>query len=230
MAMAAPWGMTMGPGGFMPMVEVDRLRLVQWLSPAFPVGSFAHSQGLETAIAKGVVHDAASLADWIEGVLLFGSVRQDAIFLLAARRDDADLAALADLFDAYLPGPGRALEAAELGRAFGAQMAAIMGGDPPALPYPLAVGLALRGLAVSDAEVLALWFQTLAAQLVSVAVRFMPLGQTAGQRLIAGLAPLIAQAASNCAALTLDDLGTCSIGVDMAGMAQEWLDVRIFRS
>lgn len=230
MAMAAPWGTTTGRGAFMSTVEVDRLRLVQWLSPAFPVGSFAHSQGLETAIGTGVVHDAISLCDWIEGVLLFGAARTDAIFLLAARRKDADLPALADLFHAYLPCPGRAVEAAELGRAFAAQMAAIDGVEASSLPYPLAVGRATGGLAVTDAEVLALWMQSLVAQLVSVAVRFMPLGQTAGQKLIAGLAPLIARTAEDCAGLTLDDLGTCTIGADLAGMAQEWLDVRIFRS
>ena len=59
------------------------LTLAQWLSPAFPIGAFAHSQGLEAAIAGGQLRDAAGLRDWIEGVLLFGGARNDAIFLLA---------------------------------------------------------------------------------------------------------------------------------------------------
>lgn len=229
MVMAAHWGMTMGRASFMP-IEVDRLRLVQILSPAFPIGAFAHSQGLEAAIAQGQVTDEADLRDWIEAVILHGSGRMDAIFLMAARAEGADLPALADLARAYMPSPGREREAMELGRAFGTQMAAITGQEPPQLPLPLAVGLASRGLAVGDAEVLALWLQGLAAQLVSVAVRFVPLGQSAGQRVLAGLGPLIIGAAADYALLGPDDLGSCTVGADIASMVQETLEVRIFRS
>ena len=221
MATAGPWAMS---------IETDRLRLTQLLSPAFPIGTFAHSQGLEAAISAGLVTDETSLRDWIEAVILHGSGRMDAILLTAARAPGADLPALADLARAYLPSLGRAREAEELGRAFGAQMAAIDGDVPPLLPLPLAVGLATRGLAVGDGEVLALWLQGLAAQLVSVAVRFLPLGQSAGQRLIAGLAPLIVQAAAEYAQLGPDDLGSCTPRADIASMAQETLEVRIFRS
>lgn len=223
MAMAAPWAMIMA-------IEADRLRLAQLLSPAFPIGAFAHSQGLEAAIVAQQVTDEASLRDWVEAVILHGSGRMDAIFLIAARAPEADLPTLADLARAYMPSEGRAREADELGRAFGVQMAAMTGEELPLLPLPLAVGLATRGLAVADAEVLALWLQGLAAQLVSVAVRFVPLGQSAGQRLLAGLAPLIVRAAADYARLGSDDLGSCTIGADIASMLQETLEVRIFRS
>lgn len=223
MAMAGPWAMTMG-------IEADRLRLAQLLSPAFPIGAFAHSQGLEAAIVAQQVTDEASLRDWVEAVILHGSGRMDAIFLIAARAPDADLPALADLARAYMPSQGRAREAEELGRAFGVQIAAMTGEEPPLLPLPLAVGLATRWLAVADAEVLALWLQGLAAQLISVAVRFVPLGQSAGQRLLSGLAPLIVRAAADYARLGPDDLGSCTLGADIASMLQETLEVRIFRS
>ena len=59
-------------------------RLLTWLSPAFPVGSFAWSQGLETAIGDARVTDAASLRDWIGGALAHGGLRTDAIILAAA--------------------------------------------------------------------------------------------------------------------------------------------------
>lgn len=205
------------------------LTLAQWLSPAFPIGAFAHSQGLEAAIAGGRVTDAATLRDWIEGVLLFGAGRNDAIFITAAR-NGADPAELADLARAYMPAQGRALEAAELGRAFAAQVSAITGHALPPLPYPVAVGVATRGLAVTDAQVLAFWLQGLAGQLVSVAVRFMPLGQSEGQRVIHALAPLISELSQDFAGLGLDDLGSCAWGADLAGMEQETMDIRIFRS
>ena len=205
------------------------LTLAQWLSPAFPIGAFAHSQGLEAAIAAGRVSDAATLRDWIEGVLLFGAGRNDAIFITAAR-NGGDPAELSDLAGAYMPSSGRALEAAELGRAFAAQVSAITGQGMAVLPYPVAVGVAVRGLAVTDAQVLALWMQGLAGQLVSVAVRFMPLGQSEGQRVIHSLAPLISELSQEFSKLGLDDLGSCAWGADLAGMEQETMDIRIFRS
>lgn len=205
------------------------LTLAQWLSPAFPIGGFAHSQGLEAAIAAGRVSDAATLRDWIEGVLLFGAGRNDAIFITAAR-NGGDPAELSDLAGAYMPSSGRALEAAELGRAFAAQVSAITGQAMAVLPYPVAVGVAVRGLAVTDAQVLGFWMQGLAGQLVSVAVRFMPLGQSEGQRVIHSLAPLISELSQDFAGLGLDDLGSCAWGADMAGMEQETMDIRIFRS
>ncbi len=205
------------------------LTLAQWLSPAFPIGAFAHSQGLEAAIADGRVADVAALRDWIEGILLFGSGRNDAIFITAAR-NGGDLAKLSSLAGAYMPSSGRALEAAELGRSFATQISAITGQDHPAMPYPVAVGVATRGLEVTDQQVLAFWLQGLASQLVSVAVRFMPLGQSAGQKLIHGLGPLVSGISQEYCSLTLDDLGSCAWGADMAGMVQETMDVRIFRS
>ena len=66
------------PGGF------AELPLLVWLSPAFPVGSFAYSHGVEAAVEAGLVHDAASVADWIGDLLRHGSIRQDAIVLASA--------------------------------------------------------------------------------------------------------------------------------------------------
>ena len=83
MVMAALWVMIMD----------DRLALAQMLSPAFPVGAYAYSQGLEQAMVDGVVTDAASLTDWVTAVLRHGAGRMDAIFLAEARRG-GDLAAL----------------------------------------------------------------------------------------------------------------------------------------
>ena len=53
----------------------DHLRLVQWLSPAFPIGAFAWSQGLEVAILDGDVTDAGTLHDWIAAILTHGALR-----------------------------------------------------------------------------------------------------------------------------------------------------------
>ena len=228
MAMAAHWGMTTARTGFR-MVRDEiaaRLRLVQILSPAFPIGAFAHSQGLETAIADGRVTDAGDLQDWIAAVLTQGSARSDAIFLSMARRPGADLAALADLFEAWLPSAERAIETAELGRAF----QSLTQTKAPALPYPLAVGAATQDMDLPEDEVLALFLQGVAAQLVSVAVRFLPLGQTEGQRVLAALAPVIAATAQTAAGAGEADLWAFTPGADLAAMAHETLETRIFRT
>ena len=209
-----------------PQAALDRLRLTQILSPAFPIGAFAHSQGLEWAIASGRVTTGTDLQDWIAAVISHGSGKSDAIFISLARREGADLAELADLYDAYLPSAGRGLEAAELGRGFQTLT------DPTAvpLPYALAVGRETASLAVPEAEVLALFLQSLAAQLISVAVRFLPLGQTAGQRVLAILAPVIAETARRCTGAGPEALTTFTPGADIAAMAHAAMETRIFRT
>ncbi len=222
--------MTTARMGFRPwstaMASADRLRLTQILSPAFPIGAFAHSQGLEWAIAMGEVTNGTALHHWIAAVLRHGSGRQDAVFVALARRPGADFEALAAVYAAYLPSAARALEAEELGRGFCAMT------DPAAmhLPYALAVGRETAGLDVAEPEILALFLQSLAAQLVSVAVRFMPMGQGEGQRILAALAPLIAEIASDCSGAGVEDLWAFTPGADLAAMAHETMETRIFRT
>ncbi|KAF0137910.1 MAG: urease accessory protein [Xanthobacteraceae bacterium] len=208
------------------MADLDRLRLTQLLSPAFPIGAFAHSQGLEWAIAERRVQDGAAMQDWIAAVIERGSGFADVVFLSMGRRPRADLAALADLYDAYLPAPGRRLEAAELGRGF----RALTDPSAPELPYVLALAHETAALTVPEVEVLALFLQSVAAQLLSVAVRFMPMGQGEAQRILAALAPVIADAAKKASGAGEEALLTFTIGADIAAMAQEHMETRIFRS
>lgn len=208
------------------MADLDRLRLTQILSPAFPIGAFAHSQGLEWAIASVAVRDGAGMEAWVAAVIERGSGFADAVFLSMGRQPGADLGALAELYHAYLPAPGRRLEAAELGRGFRALT------DPQSteLPYVLALARETSALKVPEVEVLGLFLQSLAAQLLSVAVRFMPLGQGEAQRILAALAPVIADAARRAEGAGEEALFTFTLGADIAAMAQEHMETRIFRS
>jgi len=208
------------------MRMIDQLRLVQWLSPAFPIGAFAYSHGLEVAIAAREVHDADYLQDWIFAVLSHGLGRTDAI-LLAHTRNGCDVT---DYALAFAASAERVTEMMEQGRAFGMAIAAITGRGQPVLPYALAVGHATRSLNVETAEMLLHWLQGLSAQLVSVGVRFVPLGQTQGQTVLARLGPLITELASRYAVDPLSDVGTATFRADLAAMQHETLEVRIFRS
>jgi urease accessory protein len=210
------------------MINADHLRAVQYLSPAFPIGGFAYSQGLEMAISAGLVTDSASLQDWIASQMQHGSARTDAILIAHARQGDCDC--LADLAYALAPSKERDLEMREMGRAFGAQISGLTGAEFPTLPLPVAIGHATMGLNLPTADILALFLQGFAAQLVSVGVRFMPLGQSAGQAVLAALAPLILAVADQAARSELDEISSSTIGADMASMAHEVLEVRIYRT
>jgi urease accessory protein len=212
-----------------PDLSVDRLRLAQLLSPAFPIGAFAHSQGLETAIDQGHVDSAASLQDWIRMVLTHGSGHMDAVFVSLARQNALPMQDLADLYHAMAATAERAQEADELGQGFQSLLAAL-GTPQPALPYALALGLATRDLALPPAEILGLMLQTLATQLIFVAIRFKPMGQAQGQQVLAALNPCIAELAAKLATATLADLHSFTPGADMASMRHETQTVRIFRT
>jgi len=207
-------------------MSADLLTLVQWLSPAFPVGSYAYSQGLEQAITAGHVKDPATLTDWITGILTHGAGKTDAI-LLAHARAGADLT---DLAYAYATSAERHAEMRDQGAAFGQVVAAVTGQPQPPLPYALAVAHASRSLDVTDQQVIALFLQALAAQMISAAVRFVPLGAADGQKVLLTLAPLMTTLAEDYAAAPLTALGSATMGADLAAMRHETMDVRIFRS
>lgn len=228
MAMAAPWATIMVTGTFISMAD-DRLLLWQWLSPAFPIGAFAYSQGLEQPMATGAVRNIADVAAWVTTTLRFGSPRMDAIFLAQARAGaDPDL--LSDLLLSYATCPERETELLDQGRAFAALIGTITGKTVSIRPYPVAVGLATRALGVPTEEVLSLFLHGAAAQMISAATRFLPLGQSESQALLSRLAPLFTQLAAEAATASLDDIATFTPGADMAAMRHETLEVRIFRT
>lgn len=210
------------------------LRLLAWLSPGFPTGAFACSHGLEWAVETGDIADEASLLDWITDVLIHGAGRVDAILLRrahAAQCDPARLATLAELARALAPARERRTETTDLGTAFAAAAAPW---EPPALPeappYPVALG-ALAGAHGIDVDATALAaLQGFAANLISAAVRLVPLGQSAGLRVLAALEPTIRAVADETRTATLDDLGGCAFRSDIAAMRHETQYTRLFRT
>jgi urease accessory protein len=210
--------------------DTDLLTLVQWLSPAFPVGGFAYSHGLEWAIAEGQVRDAATLGDWLSDILDHGSGRADAVLLTRAMEPGADLDLLAATARALAASKERWTETHDQGRAFTEAVNTLTGQDFPAAALPVAVGRAARRLSLPPARVAALYLHAFASNLVSAAVRFVPLGQTDGQRVLAALHPLIDGIAREAASTPLDAIATAVPGADLAAMHHETQDVRIFRT
>jgi urease accessory protein len=220
--------------------EPALLRLLAWLSPAFPTGAFAWSHGIEWAVEAGDIADPASLRAWLEDVLRHGAGRNDAILLRHAHEAAADPDAMAGLVELALaaqPTRERRAETVGQGNAFAAaavpwgaavlQRLAARVGD---IPYPIALG-ALAAAHGIDAEAAVLGaLQGFAANLVSAAVRLVPLGQSAGLAVLAGLAPTILAVAEETRKAGLDALGGACFRADLAAMRHETQYTRLFRS
>ncbi len=228
----------------------DLLTLQVWLSPAFPVGGFTYSHGLEWAIEAGDVTDAASLSAWLGDVLVHGAGRSDAILLVQAQRaaeaDDLDrLVEIIELSAALQPSKERRLEATAQGAAFvravadtwstpafDALVAGLSGrfdGAPP-WTHAVAVGVAAAGAGLDAAEVAPAFVQAFAANVISAGVRAVPLGQSEGLRILRGLVPVVRRIARGALSATLDDVGGAAILADVASMRHETQYTRLFRS
>lgn len=227
--MVALWAMTMPRCSPMPD-SIGLLSLVQWLSPAFPTGGFAFSHGLEVFIAAGEVTTAAEVQAWLTEILRYGAGRQDAILLAHALRPGADLDAMTTLARALAPSAERLTETLQQGAAFARATAALTGQDHAPRPLPIAVGQAAAALDLACEQVVALYLHSFAANLVSVAVRFVPLGQTEGQAVLQALHPLITSLAEKASKANLDDITSGTFRADMAAMQHETMDVRIFKT
>ncbi len=208
-------------------------RLAAWTSAAYPVGAFAHSHGLETAIAQGAVTDAATARAWIADALAHGAGRTDAILAAhawRAGREGAAPDALAELARALAPARERLVETEALGAAFARATSGGWDAEAPDAPQPVALGWAAGRAGLPLAPVLLLALQGFAAMLVSAAVRLVPLGQTEGQRILAALGPLAAEIAEAAAEAPLDAVGGACFAGDIAAMAHETQDPRLFRT
>jgi urease accessory protein len=219
-------------------------RLMTWLSPAFPVGAFSYSSGIEWAVEAGDIVDAASLRDWLASVLADGPGFCDGVFLAqshraASSRDHAALRDIAELAAAFVPSRERQLETSSQGRAFidiarsawncdGLdQMISGCGGS---IVYPVAVGLVSAAHAIPLAPTMHAFFHALTSNWISAGARLVPLGQTDSQRVLALLEPVVVSTGNRALNASLDDLGSASFRADLAGMRHETQYTRLFRS
>ena len=212
--------------------DTGLLTLAQWLGQGFPIGAFAFSHGLETAIACGWVHDGPSLQAWLGDILHHGSGRADAIWVWAAisATDDAALAQLHAQARARMPAAERLREGEMQGAAFARLVRQVWGLPLPDMLLPLAVGRAVALAGLAQEQAVALYLQGFAANLVSAAVRLVPLGQTTGQQVLAGLAPACAQIAAQTRGCAADEIYSNSFLADVAAMRHETQEPRLFQS
>ena len=214
--------------------------LLAWFSPALPVGAFSYSHGLETMVEDGAIHDRAGAFAAIEAALVHGAGRSDAVLLAHAYRaaaagDTARFGEIRALALALSPSRERHEEAVRQGNAFVEITGAVwpgqnLVGEDDAVPFPIAVAAAGAAHGIALGALSQAFVTAFAANLVSAAVRLVPLGQTDGQRLTRDLAPVAAEVARTARAAPLDDVGGFVLGLDLASMRHECQEVRLFRS
>lgn len=189
------------------------LQLMWLASPALPVGGFSYSEGLEAAVESGLVADEPQAADWLSTQLQLSLARSDLAALAQAcdawaRHDDARVAALNEWLRCTRESAELRAQAEQMGRSLldwlrnGAQAEdariATLAALQPAPLWPVAFALAatLAGAAPCDALLAFAWGW--AENMAQAAMKAVPLGQGAAQRLLSRLAgeiPAVVQSA-----------------------------------
>jgi urease accessory protein len=219
-------------------------RLLTWFSPAYPIGAFSYSSGIEWAVEAGDVTSAETLQAWLESMLERGAAINDGIFFSqihrAVGRDDAAaIVRIAELAAAFVPTRERHLETTTLGRAF---IEVTQAAWPcPALTklvtlwqgpvaYPVAAGAACAGHRIALPPAVHAFLTAVCANWISAGVRLIPLGHSEGQCLLGALEPAVAASVERALAARLDDLASATFRADIASARHETQYTRLFRS
>jgi urease accessory protein len=222
--------------------------LLSWMSPAWPIGAFAHSSGLEYAVERGWLSDAASTEAWIADMIARGPIATDSILFVHAHRaagamDGERLIEVAELAAATSTSAERRIEASAQGAAFRriaratASAPALDLLDPVedgALNYAVVAAATMAGHGIALRPALTAFLHGAAANLVSAAQRLVPLGQTDGQRILRALRGPVAETVACAAQLgdgdPFDSIASATLVADLACMAHETQYTRLFRT
>lgn len=220
-------------------------RLLAWLSPSYPIGAFSYSHGVETAVEEGLIRDRASLVAWLDSVLRRGTGAVDGALFAAGWRaaSEADwpaFDAVAERAAAWRGTSEMALESRQQGGSFLSitrtawphaaldEVHRRLDGEL-ALPVAVALAAAVHGIALEPA--LAGYLHAFTANLISAALRAVPLGQTDGQIALAALEASVNEATRAAIAIdSLDEVGTATPLLDWCSLRHETQYTRLFRS
>jgi urease accessory protein len=224
----------------------ERALLQTWFSPSFPIGSFAYSQGLESAAEAGLIKDEGALLAWINDLLRFGSISNDLVLAAYAWKAVAagawsELNAVAELAAALQPSAERHFEAVTPGQAFldaigtawpseALTVALARCRQDVPIPYAAAAGLAAAAHGLRLEPTLEAYALAFVSNQVSAGIRLGLIGQTAAQRIIAALLPAASRAAMRASSATLDDIGGACFSADLCTLEHETQYTRLFRT
>jgi urease accessory protein len=216
--------------------QLRLLRLLHLASPALPIGAFHFSQALEYAVHAGWVCDAESTAAWIDGLAnhALASLDLPALCRMYAAWQAADDAALRRWNDWLLA----ARETAELRaeeRHLGAALVKVLRELQVMVPaegygYVAMFACACQRWSIELPHALQTYAWVWLENQVLAAVKLVPLGQSAGQRMLHALLPRIAQVAARAPQVTDEDMGTGALMQILASSHHETQYSRLFRS
>ena len=205
------------------------ITVMQWLSPAFPIGGFAYSHGLEWAINKGYVSNREELQKWISDLLEYGSLKNDAI-LIKLVLQGSDPKEINELALALCSASERLSETQLQGGAFCKIMREVWSLEIDDLTLPIALALAAKNENIDQNLVVPAYLHSFCSNLISVAMRLIPIGQTDGQKTLRELSPLISDSVRAVAKSDKDDLGSACFLSDVSAMQHEYLQPRVFKT
>ena len=209
--------------------DLKFMTVMQWMSPAFPIGAFAYSHGLEWAIDKDHVSNGEKLQKWITDLLEYGSLRTDAIFISLILRGH-DVRKMNELSMALCPAGERLLETKLQGSAFAKVIEDVWQQDIGELSLPIAVALAAKNQSIEQDLILPAYLHAFCSNLISAAIRLIPIGQTEGQRIMLELYPKISDLVKTASESEIDDLNSACFFSDVSAMEHEYLQPRIFKT
>lgn len=217
--------------------------LLQLASPALPVGAYSYSEGLEALVELGKVTSPETLAQWLTQELRWGAVRLEAAVMIRAYEEvhgqDFDGVIL---WNGWLTAARDTEELRQQSLQMGRSLLKLLLDLHPELGhgyeplqkegcnFAIAYAIAATHYQIDLQAALLGYFYSWTANLVSAGVKLIPLGQTAGQRLLLTMQPALKQAAESVSILKADDLSSCSWGLSLASMAHECQYSRLFRS
>jgi urease accessory protein len=224
------------------------LSLLQFADGLFPAGAYAHSFGLEYYVQSGGVNDSAGVEEFLRAYLEGSVAPSDAVAVLCAARAGkaGDLAACIAL-DETLEAMKTVCELRDASRQMGRQMLRVVnhlpgqhrvladfgeavGNDKTLGHHPVVFGIIGGVMAWPPQDMAGAYLYSTSAALVGAALRLMPLGQLAGQRILWNIRPLIGKLAAEVQGETQADMWTFAPALEIAGMRHASLDARLFRS
>ncbi|WP_414550812.1 urease accessory protein UreF [Anabaena sp. CCY 0017] len=224
------------------LTDPNFLYILQLASPSLPVGAYSYSEGLEMLVEKGIISDQVSLKHWLEAELHYGAVRLDAAVMVRSVKSATigDISGLCR-WNMWLSAARETQELRASSWQMGRSLTQLLGKlQPDIIPlvnavgnpcnYAIAFGIAVTHWQIDIKAALLAYLHNWASNLITAGVKLIPLGQTAGQKLLLELQPLISTAVAEILALKDDELSCCSWGLSLASMQHETQYTRLFRS
>ena len=201
--------------------------LFSWFSPNFPIGSFNFSHGLEAAVEMKFIYDSFTLENWISNLITDGSGKTDVILLSNAYRGKN----INELALALCPSKERWIESIKLGKSFSKNIRDNWSYNiEDDLAFPVALGKAGSFFSIPLDQLLIIFLQSFASNLITFGIKHIPLGQSAGQKILINLIPVIQAQSMKYKNYDIKDIGSCAFISDLTSMYHENLKNRIYQT